>query len=238
MINILIADDNIEFAVNLMNYINRENRNIKVCYIAKDGNETLEILNNKNDIDVILLDYKMPVYNAIEVLKRIEKKERYLDSCIIISGEIESIIEIRKNELMNSFIYKGTSITQIVKEINKLLKNKELVKRDKIVNNKIMEQILLLGYDISHKGTQYLIKSIEYVYNNNIEIENLEKEVYPKVALMCNEKVHNIKCRINRATDHMYYNCSIDKIKKYFCFDIDAKPKIKTIINTIISNIE
>ena len=101
-----------------------------------------------------------------------------------------------------------------------------------------MEQILLLGYDISHKGTQYLIKSIEYVYNNNIEIENLEKEVYPKVALMCNEKVHNIKCRINRATDHMYYNCSIDKIKKYFCFDIDAKPKIKTIINTIISNIE
>ena len=30
MINVLIADDNIEYAVNLMNYINEKNKNIKI----------------------------------------------------------------------------------------------------------------------------------------------------------------------------------------------------------------
>lgn len=63
MVKILIADDNIDYAINLMNYINNNIDNIKVCNITKDGKETLEILNSKNDIDIVLLDYKMPIYN-------------------------------------------------------------------------------------------------------------------------------------------------------------------------------
>lgn len=47
MVNVLIADDNISYAVTLMNYINKNNENIKVCNIAKNGKETLEILNKK-----------------------------------------------------------------------------------------------------------------------------------------------------------------------------------------------
>ena len=57
MVNVLIADDNVDYAINLMNYINEKNENIKVCNIAKNGKETLEILNLKDNIDVILLDY-------------------------------------------------------------------------------------------------------------------------------------------------------------------------------------
>ena len=67
MINVLIADDNVEYAVNLMNYINNKNENIKVCNIAKDGKETLEILNSKNNLDAVLLDYKMPFFNGFQI---------------------------------------------------------------------------------------------------------------------------------------------------------------------------
>ena len=44
MINVLIADDNINYAIALMNYINEQNRNIRVCNITKDGEETLNVL--------------------------------------------------------------------------------------------------------------------------------------------------------------------------------------------------
>lgn len=93
MVNVLIADDNVDYAVNLMNYINERNENIKVCNIAKDGSEALKILNVKNDIDVILLDYKMPVYDGEQVLEKIVDKNKYYNSFIIISGEIESVIK-------------------------------------------------------------------------------------------------------------------------------------------------
>ena len=75
MVNVLIADDNVDYAINLMNYINEKNENIKVCNIAKNGKETLEILNLKDNIDVILLDYKMHFYNGEQVLEKITNKK-------------------------------------------------------------------------------------------------------------------------------------------------------------------
>ena len=63
MVNILIIEDNVHFATVLMNYINNKNENIKVCAIAKDGKEALEILKTRKNIDVILLDLKIPIYS-------------------------------------------------------------------------------------------------------------------------------------------------------------------------------
>lgn len=238
MVNVLIADDNIEYAINLMNYINDKNTNIKVCNITKDGKETIEILNSKNYIDVVLLDYKMPFYNGDQVLMQINNKEKYLHSCIIISGEIQSIANLTDNELIYSVIYKTVSMDKVIEKINELSKYKETLKISSILKNKITRELLYLGYDISHKGTQYLIKTIEYVIDNkNGEVDNLERYIYPYIAMIHNETVHNIKCRINRATDSMYYNCNIEELKKYFCFSIDIKPKIKTVISTIINKI-
>ncbi len=35
----------------------------------------------------------------------------------------------------------------------------------------------------------------------------------------------------------MYFKCEIEKLKKYFRFVTDEKPKTKLIINTVIANI-
>lgn len=53
MLNVLIADDNTDYAINLMNYINEDNNIVRVCNIAKDGKKTIDILNNENNIDII-----------------------------------------------------------------------------------------------------------------------------------------------------------------------------------------
>lgn len=112
------------------------------------------------------------------------------------------------------------------------------MKKCKMIKDKVMEELLYLGYDISHKGSQYLIKVIEYIVSNSDKnIENLERDVYPQISLLYNTSIHNIRCRINKSTTEMYYNCDIEKLKKYFKFDEDVKPKVKTIIYTIINKI-
>lgn len=238
MVNVLIADDNIDYAVNLMNYINNKNDEIRICRIAKNGKEALEILNAENNIDVILLDYKIPKCNGEQVLENIVNKTKYIDSVIIISGEIESVIKMKKNEMIHSIIYKTTDMDMIIAKVNELFEYKESIKTSKILRKKIINELLYLGYDISHKGTQYLIKTIDYIAKNpNINIKKLEKEIYPQIAHIYNDSVHNIKCRINSATNAMYYNCEVNRLKSYFKLDTDTKPKVKTIINTIIENV-
>ncbi len=70
MVNVLIADDNISYATSLMNYINRKKDNIRVCAIARDGQETISLLNNVNNIDVILLDINMPKYSRNRSIRK------------------------------------------------------------------------------------------------------------------------------------------------------------------------
>ena len=74
MVNILIADDNIYFAKILMDLINSDN--VKVCNIAINGKETLDILQSNNNIDLILLDSKMPIYSRERHIKYTFEKVR------------------------------------------------------------------------------------------------------------------------------------------------------------------
>ena len=237
MINVLIADDNVNYAINLMNYINKMNENIKVCNIAKNGKEALNILNNNNNIDVVLLDYKMPIFNGEQVLEKIENKDKYVNSCIIISGEIESVIQMRQCNLVYSILFKTLSMEDIKNKILQLVEYKEFTMKKEVIDKKILNEVLYLGYDISHKGTKYLVEVIKYVFNDECSLDNLEKFVYPIIAKKYHDTLYNIKCRIHRETNLMYCNCEIEKLKKYFKMEVDMKPKIKTIITMILKNI-
>lgn len=237
MLNVLIADDNVDYAINLMNYINKDNSIVRVCNIAKDGKKTIDILNNENNIDIILLDYQMPIYNGLEVLEKIENKDKYVDSCIIISGEIESVIKMRQCDLVHSILFKTLSMEDIKNRIMQLVEYKEEIRKAEDIDKRILNELLFLNYNISLKGTKYLTDTIKHVYDNRDYLDNLEKFVYPNVAQKYNEKLCNIKCRIGKATTLMYYNCEIEKLKEYFNLDIDIKPKLKTVIETIVRKI-
>lgn len=214
MLNVLIADDNIDYAINLMNYINEDNNVARVCNIAKDGKKAIDILNNENNIDVILLDYQMPIYNGQEVLEKIQNKDKYVDSCISISGEIESVIKMRQCDLVHSILFKTLSMEDIKNRIMQLVEYKEDIRKNENIDKKILNEILFLRYNNSLKGTKYLIDTIRYVYDNRDYLDNLEKFVYPKVAQKYNEKLCNIKCRIGKSTMLMYYNCEMERCMK------------------------
>lgn len=238
MVNILIAEDNVYYATTLMNALNKSNEDIKVCYITKNGRETIDILNNDNKIDVIILDLKMPIYNGIEILEMIQDKERYKDSCIVISSEIDLIKKVNNNDIVHCIINKMIGINEMIFNINELMENKENMILNKNIKNRIIQELLYLGFDISLKGTKYLTNAIEYVaLRTDKKIHSLEKDIYPILSSKYTEPIHNIKCNINRSITAMYYECEVEKMKDYFCFSKDIKPNVKTIINTIINKI-
>ena len=125
----------------------------------------------------------------------------------------------------------------IKNRIMQLVEYKEDIRKAEDIDERILNELLFLNYNISLKGTKYLIDTIKYVYYDRYSIDNLEKFVYPSVAQKYNEKLCNIKCRIGKATMLMYYNCEIEKLKEYFNLDFDIKPKLKTVIETIVRKI-
>ena len=70
--------------------------------MAFTGKEALEII-EKNEINIILLDLKLPDISGIDIIKYIEikKLERYYNSIIVISGEKELVSKVNES----SYIY-------------------------------------------------------------------------------------------------------------------------------------
>lgn len=74
MVNVLVVDDNFNYSKNLINIIAKDNPRIRLYNICTDGKEAINIITSKqDDIDIILLDLKLPNYDGIEILNYIEK---------------------------------------------------------------------------------------------------------------------------------------------------------------------
>ena len=72
-INILIAED--EFINYLYLEALFENYKFKLIH-AKNGNEAIHIAKKNSDIDLILMDIKMPKLNGLEAIKEIRKSNK------------------------------------------------------------------------------------------------------------------------------------------------------------------
>lgn len=183
MINVLIADDNIDYVKNLINFVIGKNKNIKITNIASNGFEVLDILKKNNNIDLILLDLKMPKLNGIQTLNKIHKMNFDFPNIIIISGDNYLISKIINYPIVVDFIHKNTSMEIIYKKLEYYEKEKNFYTKKIELERKISEELAFIGYKSSHIGTQYIKECILEIYEtSNFElIYKLENYIYKKI---------------------------------------------------------
>lgn len=102
---------------------------------------------------------------------------------------------------------------------------------------KVINELLILGYNFKLKGTQYLLDSIIYVYSNKNEemLENLEKNVYKYISLKNNKTVLNIKTNIINSTNYVYDYQNSEILFRYFSSNVKITPKL--VIATVLKKI-
>ena len=218
-INILIADDNQEFAKTLASYI-QEQEDMEVIGIAKDGKEAVEMITNVTP-DIALLDVIMPHLDGIGVLEKISvTKIDKRPTCIMLSAvgqdkitqkavslgaeyyvvkpfDIELLIK-RMRELenfrprQNINIFIGIEIKPQYVEIASNEKTEENL--EALVTNIIHE----VGVPAHIKGYQYLREAIIMVVNDIDVINQITKSLYPKIAY----KFNTTPSRVERAIRH------------------------------------
>ena len=146
--------------------------------------------------------------------------------------------DIKDKTYVYCVLDKLCSISTILDKIKELVENKRQEKRELQAKNKIIKQLQYLNYNLSHKGTQYLIDAILIIYSRGeYDIFNLKEDVYPVIAKKYNRTIYNIKSDINTANDYMYKICKRERIRKYFKFFDDSKPTVKNVIYTILDKL-
>ncbi|MBF0119352.1 MAG: response regulator [Desulfobacterales bacterium] len=138
MTTLLLVDDEVPFVETMSKRLNKRNMSILTAF---SGQEALDLLKKNNNVDVVILDVKMPGMDGIDVLKEI-KKDYPLIQVIMLTGHgtIESGIEGMKRGAFD-YLTKPCNIDVL---LNKVKEAKEIkAKHEEKITQARIEQIAL-----------------------------------------------------------------------------------------------
>ena len=114
---ILIVDDEKEFREELVCSLDEYN-----VIEASDGQRALEILNKPNEVDLVILDYKMPGLTGTEILSVIKKRDPELKVIILTAFSSKDIAVESLRGQANDYLEKPVNIDKLKQIIEKLSK--------------------------------------------------------------------------------------------------------------------
>ena len=120
---IMLVDDEVSFVETMAKRLTARNIDIIVAFSAEEG---LEKLKTNQNLDVIVLDVKMPGMDGIAALKEIKKMSPLIE-VIMLTGyaTMESAIDGMKLGAYD-FLTKPCDIEEIVSKVEEATKNKRV----------------------------------------------------------------------------------------------------------------
>ncbi|CAB1076834.1 Response regulator receiver protein [Olavius algarvensis Delta 1 endosymbiont] len=133
--NVLLVDDEVSFVETFSERLGM--RNLEVTQ-ALSGEEALQVLEKDHNIEVIILDVKMPGMDGIETLVEIKKKLPLVE-VIMLSGhaDVESAIDGMKQGAFD-YLMKPCDIDQIIAKVTDAAAKKR-GHEEKIIQARIKE---------------------------------------------------------------------------------------------------
>lgn len=239
-IKILMIDDN-ESLCNMVKEYFSSHANIEVVLTAFDGEEGLDIIQNKKDeYDLIILDLIMPKKDGLYVLEEMQKKG--IDKKVIVSTSFSEEETIRKvsGYGVSYFILKPFELSDLEKRVLEISSKKENGKVIDLLHNDLQICITKILHELgipSHiKGYQYIREGIILLYQNPEMVGAITKELYPEISRKFDTTVSRVERAIRHAIEVSWNRGNWELMEEIFGHSVDidkAKPTNSEFIVTI-----
>jgi DNA-binding NtrC family response regulator len=133
--NVLLVDDEVEFVETFSERLVLRNLEVSKAF---SGEEALQVLDENKNIEVVILDVKMPGMDGIETLAEIKKRYPLVE-VIMLSGhaDVESAIDGMKQGAFD-YLMKPCDIDQMVAKVTEAAAKKRQ-HEEKIIQARIKE---------------------------------------------------------------------------------------------------
>ncbi len=219
-LKIVIADDNLDFANTLKNYLSKE-EDMEIVGMGKDGEEACKIISEQKP-DIVLLDVIMPHLDGLGVLERMQEMVLEKRPIVIMLSAVgqDKITQRAINLGAEYYIVKPFEIKLLIKRIKELKYYQPEKEKGNYLSREIKQQYIEIspenkkneenlealvtnvihevGVPAHIKGYQYLREAIIMVVNNIDIINQITKQLYPEIA----DKYGTTPSRVERAIRH------------------------------------
>ena len=219
-IRVLIADDNLEFAMTLHDNLSQDD-DMEIVGMAKDGEEAYNMIKERQP-DIALLDVIMPHLDGLGVLELINSTPlEKVPLCIMLSAVGQDKITQKAIGLgAEYYVVKHFDIDVLMKRMKEFKFYEPIPAKGGFTSREIKSQYIELAPEskkdennlealvtnVIHevgvpdhiKGYQYLREAIMMVVNDIDIINQITKQLYPEIA----EKYKTTPSRVERAIRH------------------------------------
>lgn len=239
-ISVLIADDNKEFC-NILNDYLLNQRDIVVTGIAKDGLETIDLIEAKRP-DLVILDIIMPHLDGLGVLERLKTMDLNPRPRIIVLSAVgqDKITQMAITLGADYYVVKPFDMDVFTKRIREMFTDSISSSSDSRTSSSISTRAETRTYEskpldleseitnIIHeigvpahiKGYMYLREAISMVVNNVELLSAVTKELYPSIAKKYNTTASRVERAIRHAIEVAWNRGQVDTINKLFGYTV------------------
>lgn len=176
-IKILIAEDELIFRELICDIVKKEGYiPIEAC----DGKEAIDIFFGSNDIDLIILDVMMPIYDGWEVLKEIrEHSDVPVIMLTALSDEKHEVLGLKKGA--DDYISKPFSYEIFVARLNSFIRKLKKKQIDEVIAGKIKinqntHKVIVDGSEVELNRKEYSL--LNYFIINSDRVLTREQILY------------------------------------------------------------
>jgi len=240
-IRVLMIDDNKQLVDMVKEYFS-SHAVISLDYVANDGVEGLEVINNHlGEFDLILLDLIMPKKDGVSVLEEIKDRKEIPKIIVLTSYNTPEIIRKVSSMGVNYFMLKPFELPELERKILECTNEiKSSSKTIDLYHNNLQIAITNVLHELgvpSHiKGYSYIRQSITEVFFNPDVVGGITKELYPKIAEEFNTTVSRVERAIRHAIEVSWNRGNWDLMQEIFGYSVDidkAKPTNSEFIVTV-----
>ena len=221
--SVFIVDD----SKNYVDVLNKElvNEEVNVVGYSLNGEDALRKIKLFEDIDILVINSKLPIKDGFEVLKEIKTNQSiYPDiEFIILQVDVinERVINLIQSLKIDQVIFKEESNKRIIEQIRNVEETKELSEKDE-VNKRITKILHNVGIPAHIKGYNFIRHAVEMVIDNPSVIGQVTKCLYPSIAIKFQSSPSKVERAIRHAIELGWSRGDQDTIDEIFGYTISA----------------
>lgn len=227
---ILIVDDDPKQLKILTGHLIEFNPNYKLL-IATNGKAGIEIA-SKNQPDLILMDWEMPVMNGLEAIKLLKINDLTKSIPIIMvtgtHGETEKLKEALDAGAID-FVNKPYNAVELIARIRTQIRHVEIFRRcieqQETINiqekNLLAKEKELLEQDIEYQRKQLTMQTVNMVQNSELLLSVISdlRAILPHTSVDGKSLINSLEFKINdKSNDHIWKEFEICFEKVYHDF--------------------
>ncbi len=234
-ISVLVVDDNREFCEIIGDYF-EDKEDIRLAGVAHDGNEAVRLISELTP-DVVLLDIIMPHLDGIGVLEKMSSINLSKRPKVIMLTALghETITRRAIDMGADYYVMKPFDLETLVQRIRQLSGSQDILndisktfnKRKRVQSSDLTAEITRLmhqmGIPANIKGYAYLREAILIAVDEVHVLNNITKNLYPRVAQKFNTTGPRVERAIRHAIEIAWERGNIEFLDKLFGHSLDLE---------------